>query len=180
MSFRTSGFLVVGIMALRQFKDAASRVMFAGVLLTAIGSSYYHWAPRNSRLVWDRLPMTGVFMSLLSIVVGLWFGARLGRRLLIPSLLFGAASIVWWQTTGDLRPYAMAQFGPIMILLPAMYFSKAVRGLWPVLALYVAAKLAEGFDRSIYDWAVLSGHTWKHILAGLATYFILRWRRADV
>jgi ABC-type sugar transport system permease subunit len=95
------GFLVVGIMGLRQFKDAASRVMFAGVLLTAIGSSYYHSAPGNSRLVWDRLPMTVVFMSLLSVVVGLWFGTRLGQRLLIPSLVFGLGSIVWWRTTGD-------------------------------------------------------------------------------
>ena len=172
------GFLVVGLIGLSRFKDAPSRVLFAGVLLTSIGSSYYHWAPENSRLVWDRLPMTVVFMSLLSIVVGIWFDARMGHRLLAPALLFGAASVLWWQTTGDLRPYGVAQFGPVLILVPAMYFSKLARGLWPVLALYVGAKLAEAYDRALYDWALLSGHTWKHVLAGLATYWILRWRES--
>lgn len=169
-------FLAVGIMGLRRFKDAASRVLFAGVLLTSIGSSYYHWAPSDSRLVWDRLPMTLVFMSLLSIVIGIWFDARLGRLLLAPALVFGAASVFWWWSTGDLRPYAVAQFGPLLILLPALIFCKPARGLWPVLLFYAAAKLAEEYDPSIYNWAILSGHTWKHVLAALATFWILRWR----
>jgi hypothetical protein len=109
-------------------------------------------------------------------VVGIWFDARLGRILLVPTLLFGAASVFWWWATGDLRPYAVAQFGPLLILVPAMVLSKPVRGLWPVLLFYAAAKLAEEYDQSIYRWAVLSGHTWKHVLAALATYSIFRWR----
>ena len=39
--------------------------VFAGLLLTAFGSAYYHCAPNNAHLVWDRLPMTIVFGSLL-------------------------------------------------------------------------------------------------------------------
>jgi hypothetical protein len=35
----------------------------------ALGSGYYHWRPSNSRLVWDRLPMTVGFMSLIAVVV---------------------------------------------------------------------------------------------------------------
>jgi len=169
-----AGFLVVGIMGLLRFKEVRSRILFAGVLATSIGSSYYHWAPQDSRLVWDRLPMTIVFMSLLSIVISMWFDQRLGSRLLFPLLVFGVATIVWWQLTGDLRPYGIAQFGPLLILIPAMYFSKSVRGLWPVLLFYVAAKLAEEFDQSLYNWVILSGHTWKHVLAALATFWILR------
>ena len=37
--------------------------------MVAIGSSYYHWKPSNSRLVWDRLPMTVGFMSLVAVVI---------------------------------------------------------------------------------------------------------------
>src|SRR5262249_56188652 len=33
-------------------------VLFAGVLLTGFGSSYYHLSPTTDRLAWDRLPMT--------------------------------------------------------------------------------------------------------------------------
>src|SRR5213078_1427388 len=32
--------------------------LFAGVGLTAFGSTYYHLDPTNKTLVWDRLPMT--------------------------------------------------------------------------------------------------------------------------
>jgi|SRR5579859_4772400 len=37
--------------------------VFTGLLLTAFGSSYYHLAPDNELLVWDRLPITITFTS---------------------------------------------------------------------------------------------------------------------
>src|ERR1700689_1276050 len=45
------------------------RLMFAGLLLTAFGSAYYHLDPRNARLVWDRLPIMIVFMALVDAVI---------------------------------------------------------------------------------------------------------------
>ena len=39
-------------------------IVFAGLVLTAFGSSYYHLQPDNASLLWDRLPMVIVFMSL--------------------------------------------------------------------------------------------------------------------
>src|SRR5262245_39950859 len=36
------------------------------LILTAAGSSYYHWAPDNDRLVWDRLPIALVCAGLLA------------------------------------------------------------------------------------------------------------------
>ena len=66
-------FAVVGVMGLAAifgsdvdrrvpFHDSWERwpyaALFAGVVLTTVGSSYYHLAPDNARLVWDRLPMT--------------------------------------------------------------------------------------------------------------------------
>src|SRR5665647_1500993 len=39
--------------------------LFAGVTLTMLGSGYYHLAPDNARLVWDRLPMSVGFMGCL-------------------------------------------------------------------------------------------------------------------
>jgi len=41
-------------------------VFFLGVALTGLGSGYYHLAPDNETLFWDRLPMTIAFMSLIS------------------------------------------------------------------------------------------------------------------
>jgi hypothetical protein len=50
-----------------------------------------------------------------------------------------------------------------------------VADLWVVIALYVAARLAEVFDRAIYALGgMLSGHTLKHLLAALAAVWVLR------
>ena len=170
-------FALVGILGLRSFRDAASRILFAGVLLTAFGSGYYHLQPNDATLVWDRLPMTLVFMPLLALVISRWIGLAWGRRLLWPLVLFGIASVLWWRATGDLRPYAVAQFGPAMVLLPACWSDRTLRGLWPAAAWYAAAKVAETFDRGVYAALPVSGHTLKHVAAALAAYWIFRWRR---
>ena len=39
-------------------------VLFAGVMMVAFGSTWYHWTPNNETLVWDRLPMAIGFMGL--------------------------------------------------------------------------------------------------------------------
>src|SRR5260370_18657614 len=89
-------FLFVGIwgivIILRgvRFIDARERwpylIFFAGVALTCIGSSYYHLAPDNDRLAWDRLPMTVGFMSLLAAVVAKRIDVNPGVRCLAPLL----------------------------------------------------------------------------------------------
>jgi hypothetical protein len=44
-----------------------------------------------------------------------------------------------------------------------------------VVGLYVLAKLLETFDRQVFALGhLVSGHTLKHIVAGLAGYWILR------
>lgn len=171
-------FAIVGVLGLREFRDTASRILFAGILLTAFGSGYYHLHPSDTTLVWDRLPMTLVFMPLLALMISEWIEPVWGRRLLWPLILFGIASIVWWRVTGDLRPYGVAQFGPAVVLLPAMWFEPKLRGLWPVFAFYALAKVAEQLDGSIFSAISLSGHTLKHLAAALAAYWVLRWRRA--
>lgn len=163
-------FAVVGVLGLCAFRDLASRVLFTGVLLTAFGSSYYHWAPDSARLVWDRLPMTIVFMSLTAMAIGR------PKWMLGPLLLFGIASVAWWCLSGDLRLYAIAQFGSILLIISLMLRGR-LTGLWPALGLYALAKIAESLDTEIYSTLLLSGHTWKHLLAALSTFYIFRWRR---
>jgi hypothetical protein len=47
-----------------------------------------------------------------------------------------------------------------------------------VLFLYALAKLAEFYDGAIYAGLPVSGHSVKHLVAAMATYFIFRWRCA--
>ena len=84
----------------RPFSDPWERwpyaALFAGTALTTAGSAYYHLAPDNARLVWDRLPMTVGFMGLLTAVVAERASLTLGRRLFVPLLVFGAGSVAYW------------------------------------------------------------------------------------
>jgi hypothetical protein len=169
-------FAVVGILGLWKLRTSFDRVLFAGVLLTFFGSSYYHLAPSDSRLVWDRLPMTLVFMALLACVVSGEKDSRSTRWLLILLLTCGVASVLWWSFTNDLRFYALVQFGPLLILVPALWFVRDARYLAAVLGCYALAKAAEFWDRAIFSGLPISGHSIKHVLAAIATYFILRWR----
>src|SRR5215471_18325463 len=95
-------FFVVGVLGLwlllrhdavvpdRPVLEAVERwpflVFFAGVLLTGIGSSYYHLAPGNDRLVWDRLPITIAFMGFFAAMIGERIDVRAGAWLLGPLL----------------------------------------------------------------------------------------------
>ena len=178
-------FLLVGLVGLFARRggsnSGASRswfVLFLGVALVCFGSAYYHWMPDNATLVWDRLPMTLAFMGLLVALVSEHLGERLERVLLVPALLIGIASVLWWRHTGDLRFYIWVQLSPflaIVVLLlayPSKYTHRAY--LWYGLALYALAKVAEGFDRELYSLTAqaLSGHVLKHLLAACAVFAI--------
>lgn len=116
-------FVIVGIIGLYLIKKStASRkinityfCMFIGVLLTGIGSAYYHNNPNNDTLVFDRLPMTLVFMSLLSATLAERIDLEMGFVMLFPLLIIGIAGVMWWHITelkgdGDLRAYIMVQY----------------------------------------------------------------------
>jgi hypothetical protein len=172
----------------RSFLDNRERwpyvAVFLGLLLTAFGSSYYHLAPDNARLVWDRLPMTIAFMGLVAALIAERISVSAGVYLLPVLLAIGAASVLWWWhseaiAAGDLRFYAAVQVYavlllPVLLLLPPRY----TRGtdFLVVFGFYVLAKILESADRQIFSLTdhMLSGHTLKHLAAGAAGLWILR------
>ena len=163
-------FLIVGIIGLARFHDQASRILFFGVLTTAFGSAYYHLAPDSPRLFWDRLPMTIAFMALFAIVIN-------RRKLAFPFVLFGVISVVWWRVTDNLWLYGLVQFGTLAVIF--VIAARREPGLWPVFIFYGLSKVTEHYDKQIYAVFPLSGHTIKHLLAGIATWYIYRWLRSS-
>jgi Ceramidase len=154
--------------------------LFIGVFMTGFGSAYYHWSPDNDSLVWDRLPMTIVFMSLLSLTIMERVDFKLGFWLLIPLVLLGIFSVLYWHWTeltgrGDLRLYGIAQFYTIFLIIAILYlFPKSYPPLKIYLGMFIfygLAKLFENFDLTIYRMGgLVSGHTLKHIFAAISTY----------
>ncbi len=157
--------------------------VFAGIALVGIGSAYYHVSPSNKTLVWDRLPMTLVFMSFAAALISERINARSGLIFLVVLNALGIFSVwYWWYTeminAGDLRVYGFVQFAPMIILPAILLLFRKGPALFPDLAwvflLYVAAKFAEKYDASIYkSLGFLSGHTIKHLAASAAVFFML-------
>jgi hypothetical protein len=169
------------------FVDARERwpyiLVFIGMLLTAFGSSYYHLAPDNARLVWDRLPMTIVFMSMVAAIIMERISVPAGLWLWPVLLAIGAGSVVQWHLSevrghGDLRFYGAVQAYSAAVLLltlliPAKYTRN--RDFAVVAAFYVLAKILETTDRQVFAAGnIVSGHTLKHLAAAGAGYWILR------
>ncbi|MGI9308117.1 MAG: ceramidase domain-containing protein, partial [Gammaproteobacteria bacterium] len=195
-------FLVIGAAGLfavfnterpTQITTTAWTVFFIGTVLTGLGSGWYHLQPDNDRLLWDRLPMTLMFMSLFSIILAEKVSLSLGRLLLWPLLAAGVASVVYWAFTeglgqGDLRPYALVQFLPGLLIPVCLFLSRnkdrVSLYIWALLAVYVAAKIAEYFDAQTYAAIQMGGHALKHLLASgvplvaLALFLFLRRERS--
>jgi len=174
-------FLAVGVAGLRRFRnDPATVVFFLGVLLTGVGSSYYHWDPNDDTLFWDRLPMTLSFGAILALVVAERVSVRAGAILLWPALATGLFSLLLWRWTDDLRLYFWVQFFPglAVVLLFLMYPPKFTGTNYWIMAgvLYGLAKIFEFADEAIYSAGnLLSGHTLKHLSAAAACWAILRY-----
>ena len=98
-------------------------------------------------------------------------------------MILGVCSVLYWSWTeaqgrGDLRPYALVQFLPMLLmpLILLMYPQRYIRTSWLVWAvlLYVLAKALEYFDRGIYAaTGFMSGHALKHLAAALAALCII-------
>jgi hypothetical protein len=165
-------------------------VFFLGVALTAAGSAWYHLAPDNERLFWDRLPMTIAFMSLIAAQLVERVSSRLGLTLLAPLLAVGVASVVYWIATerggaGNVLPYVVLQAYAVgaLLFLAAGYPSRYTRGsdIYGVFAAYLAAKVLEVFDREALAFGqVVSGHSLKHVAAAVAALLVCRmlWLRS--
>lgn len=196
--FSNFAFLLVGLWGLQQFmyhwssvKDHRRPALLSfifSIIATAWCSSYYHLAPDDVRLFWDRLPIATACASLIVLMrPTIKMSLPTAWSELLLALILAVLSVWWWQYSSDLRAYLVLQI--FAILLPPLwqYLGQAPQhermsfGL--AIGLYVLAKVFELADVAILDAiGVISGHSLKHLLAALAAYFIVcpwihPWRR---
>ncbi len=178
-------FLVVGTIGLRRcvlrpppIAPRPWQVFFAGVALVAIGSAWYHLAPNNGSLVWDRLPMAIAFMALVVSLLAEHTSVHAERYLLWPAIAVGVGSVAWWAYTDDLRLYAWVQLAPMgtVTIAIALSWRSKVRRMYLVGAgvCYLFAKLAELRDPEVLQITakLISGHSLKHLLAAVGISFL--------
>ena len=190
------GFLLVGLWGfIRLFSQRhhpqishgwPGYILFLSALIgTAAGSAFYHWAPDNFRLIWDRLPIALACAGLLAAVHCEIRRSSKGWTETAAWAIFAAASVVWWYITGlygqdDLRPYILLQCLPLVLipLWQKVYSASRADRKAFLLAIgcYMLAKVAELNDHVLFNSLhMVSGHTLKHLFATLAAAVII-WR----
>lgn len=155
---------------------AAVMLTGAGLLLTAAGSSVYHWHPDDLGLVIDRMGMGVAFAGLLGVAVADRIGDRAALALTGAVLLLAplAAALAW--QADNATPWLVLQAGGLLVLLalawcPALPGRLAVPWGW-VVAVYALAKLLELGDQAVFGWThgLVAGHTLKHVVAACAIW----------
>ena len=158
-------------------------ILFLSVIMASLASAYYHLAPDNSRLVWDRIPIAIGIMTLFSIVLIERISMKVGFIALPFLILFGIGSVIYWywseqHGSGNLNYYIVIQFYSILaiIFLAKNFSSRYTKGacIYVVILFYVFAKIAELADYEIFSLGqVISGHSVKHLFVGLAVLCII-------
>jgi hypothetical protein len=143
-----------------------------GLVLTAFGSAWYHMAPTDATLVWDRFPMTIVFAGILAMLWTSAAGQRVGWVQMLIMVAVSLATIGYWLAFNSLWPYAILQFGGLAVIV-GMTLARKVDGVFAwtlVIVFYGIAKIFESLDWQVWDLShhVIAGHALKHVASGLA------------
>ena len=159
--------------------EAGLACIALGYLLTAFGSAWYHLAPSDSTLVWDRLPMTLAFTGVLGTAIAQRIGQNVARVALAVLFELGVISVIYWMFRGDLSLYVLLQFGGVAALLAILLATR--RGddpfpWWWLVGWYSLSKVLELADRTIWDatGGLFGGHALKHLAAAIAGAGLLR------
>jgi hypothetical protein len=166
--------------ALDRGQRFCAALFFAGLLVTAVGSSWYHLRADDPGLAVDRVAMSVAFAGLLGLVAATRISGRSGIGLALALLVLAPLSVFVWLFTGNVLAWAVVQFGGLLLvlLLPATVppLPGALDVRWMlVVAAYAIAKLFEVADHVVYEATgqLFSGHTAKHVVAALAAWPVL-------
>ncbi|MBI2771737.1 MAG: hypothetical protein HYX47_19080 [Burkholderiales bacterium] len=158
---------------------AMAALFFGGLVLTALGSSWYHLRPDDAGLVIDRCGMSVAFAGLLGLAAAGRVSERAGAALGLAVLLLAPLSVQRWSQTGNLLPWLVLQFGGMALVLALACIRPRLAALdirWgAIILVYAAAKLFELADHEIHALAgeLVSGHTLKHIAAAAAGWPVI-------
>jgi hypothetical protein len=103
-------FIIIGIAGIYFSKKinelqlkVISFTLFVGFILLTFGSGYYHMYPNDYTLVFDRIPMSIIFMSFFAIFIYDYINPKIGFYLFFILLGLGILSVIYWYYTETCR-----------------------------------------------------------------------------
>jgi hypothetical protein len=160
--------------ALSRAERSMATLFFAGLVLTACASAWYHLGPDDMGLAIDRYGMSVAFAGLLGLAAAGRVSGRAGVAVGLAVLVLAPASVQVWSAGGNVLPWAVVQFGGMGLILWLAALRPGAGALqirWGlVIVAYAAAKLLEANDHGVYELTghFVSGHTLKHLAAAAA------------
>ena len=177
-------FIIVGALGLFNFYNnqyikisnsfsVILNLFFISIILTGLGSSFYHLSPNDFTLVFDRLVLTLVFTFVLAMVASIRISERSGFHTLAELVILGPFTVLIWNYNGNLTPYIILQYGGVVIVILTLILTKASKPspcFTSLIILYGFAKITEFYDEKIFTLSenVISGHTLKHLISAIA------------
>lgn len=161
-----------------------SGLFFAGLACAGVASAWYHGAPHDATLAWDRLAMAVAFAGLLGLAVQTRVDDRSAWAVALAVLAAGPWTLYLWAASGNVLPWALLQGGGMLAVLalacvPPRAGALALH-LGAVIAFYALAKLLEWGDATVFaaTQGGVSGHSLKHLVAACAALPVIAALRA--
>lgn len=152
--------------------------LFSGMILTFAGSVWFHLDPTDSTMLWDRLGMSVVIGSCISLLIHDMWDRNLAAKIHLPIVIASILSVLWWPVFDDLRVYFIVKHHPF-ILFPIFLFCghriyDKTSGYYWGLSMFLLATIFEFADQQIFEiTGIISGHTLKHLAAGIGLWFLM-------
>jgi hypothetical protein len=181
-------FIVAGILLLVQSPKWNATELYPGqnvlfkyfafsAIALGLGSGYYHWAPVDDTLLWDRATMVLGFAVIFydsCVRYGIFSNKDAIFNVAHTSIIF-VGTVAFWGLLGRLEPYVFVQFFTmfaLVVLAIKNYKEVPSKHLFNMFIWYALAKLCENQDKLIFfsTGDLVSGHTLKHIAYAIALY----------
>jgi len=181
-------FIIVGVLLLVESRQwnyvelyKGQKTLFKALAYSSIalgfGSGYYHWAPTDYTLAWDRATMVLGFAIIFydSCVRYDIFGKKKVCQGTTISTITFLGTVIFWMISNRLEPYVFVQFFTMFVLVILAiknYKEVPSKHLFNMFIWYALAKLFENQDKLIFMMSgdLMSGHTLKHIAYAMALY----------
>ena len=152
--------------------------LFSGMILTFAGSVWFHLDPTDSTMLWDRLGMSVVIGSCISLLIHDMWDRNLAAKIHLPIIIASIVSVLWWPVFDDLRVYFIVKHHPFILfpifLLCGRRIYDKVSGYYWGLSMFLLATIFEFADQQIFEiTGIISRHTLKHIAAGIGLWFLM-------
>ena len=179
MNVLSNLFIIIPVIYLLKHKtenNTNNNLLIIHITLLSLASAYYHYNPTDKSIFWDILMIATLSIIVLNIINEYKYGSLF--------YILGILSVIYWKQTGDIRLYLL-----ILIGVPIIFFLKyydnedkdVKKNLYIILFFTVLYRFVEYYDHQIYNLTnnMISGHTLKHIFAGLSILYIVKLLKED-